>query len=241
MRIGAQTVWLLASGVLALLLLGACGDDGEPAPPSSPASSPAPDEEYGDLLMPSLDSVLDASLGYEEQNAACRKALGGAPDSSGQLRDSCLALGLRDDLLRRITAGDSFLPDVTYEVWEAVALAFAPYDQYRAVRTAWCESRFTFNAVGAGIGLWQIPSVHLDSDWLWALIWQIDSSTPRTISAAVELLLNPYMNAAAAAYIVAYRGGWDEWPETKDGCAGWTSSVRTGKVPRYIREAIISR
>jgi hypothetical protein len=217
-------MWLLAVGVLALLLLGACSDDREPASGPGLAVSPVPGGEYRGLLTPSLRLVLDESLGDEEQDAACRRALGNAAVRQASSLDGCLALGLRNDLERRILARESFLPDVTREVWTAVTLAFAPYDQYRAVRTAWCESRLEFMAVGSGVGLWQIPSAHLDSDWLWAFIWEIDPSRSRTVASAVEFLLNPHMNAAVAGYVVAYRGGWDEWPETKDGCAGWASS-----------------
>ena len=86
------------------------------------------------------------------------------------------------------------------EVRALVSLYFEPEDVNRAIRVAWCESRFDPNSVNlrtGGVGLFQ----HLPRYW-----------DERAANAGFS---NAEASSAAAAWAVYYGGGWDVF-----GCQG---------------------
>jgi hypothetical protein len=95
------------------------------------------------------------------------------------------------------TPGTGWLSEV--EVRALASLYFEPADVNRAVRVAWCESRFDPNSVNlrtGGIGLYQ----HLPRYWE-------ERAANAGFTGADQT--DPEASVAAAAWAVYHGGGWD--------------------------------
>jgi hypothetical protein len=93
--------------------------------------------------------------------------------------------------------GTGWLSEV--EVRALVSLYFAPADVNKAVRVAWCESRFDPAAVNlrtGGIGIFQ----HLPRYWQ-------ERAANAGFAGAEQI--DPAASVAAAAWAVYHGGGWD--------------------------------
>lgn len=117
----------------------------------------------------------------------------------------------------------------TSQVSRALALSLAPTGEPDAViarhfpeplRTtmkviAYCESRFTAAISAAGDRGWfQIASVHFTQPWLINLVAAMAGPT----LSVEEGLLNPDINAAAAAHLASERPSLSDWAATVGGC-----------------------
>ncbi len=111
--------------------------------------------------------------------------------------------------------------DIDYEDWWPVELAFPEAEEYRALRTAWCESGFDDDAIGeAGeVGRWQIHPIWFDDDEVRAIIEDWFPGATQSTSGIVAALKHVHVNAEVAAGIQR-REGWGPWT-TRYGCPGW--------------------
>ncbi len=118
--------------------------------------------------------------------------------------------------------------NVPYEAWYVAQLHFEPGEQYRAVRTAWCESQYTDSAVGAAgeIGRWQIHPIHFETVWLSDIVESWYPGASQSVDGIIQALKNPHVNAQAASYLLGIEEvnfGTREWRDwsTRYGCEGW--------------------
>jgi hypothetical protein len=133
-----------------------------------------------------------AGLGFARHGVVETEAVSATPaadESAGESEP--LASGTIAD------PGTGWLSEV--EVRALVSLYFEPADVNRAVRVAWCESRFdpaSVNLRTGGIGLFQ----HLPR------YWQERATNAGFTDAAQS---DPEASVAAAAWAVYHGGGWD--------------------------------
>lgn len=144
-----------------------------------------------------------------------------------------------EDLLLSLPTPSQLLPDlieiegpphinVPYEAWYVAQLHFRPGEQYRAVRTAWCESQYIDTAVGAAgeIGRWQIHPIHFETVWLADIVESWYPGASQSIDGIIEALKNPHVNAQAAVYLLDIEEtnygtrDWRDW-STRYGCEEW--------------------
>lgn len=111
--------------------------------------------------------------------------------------------------------------NVDYADWYVTQLAFPPAEQYRALRTAWCESMFDDAAVGeAGeIGRWQIHPLWMDDPGVHEIVESWFPGATGSVETFTAALHHEHVNAQVAAYIQG-KNGWRPWT-TRFGCPGW--------------------
>lgn len=111
--------------------------------------------------------------------------------------------------------------DIAYADWYVVTLAFPPAEQYRALRTAWCESRFIDDERGAAgeAGRFQIMLLWLAEPGVQEIIESWFPGATGSLDTMIAALEHPHVNAQVAAWIQE-RNGWGPWT-TRFGCSGW--------------------
>lgn len=132
----------------------------------------------------------------------------------------------------QINVEGPLLRRVPYEAWFIAQLHFPPTEQYRAVRTSWCESQWTNTAVGAAgeIGWFQIHPLWFTDNYYGDgkpadinVLKIIDSWFPgasATLETRILALEWPHTNAQVARYIFDINESWTPWT-TRFGCNGW--------------------